>query len=105
MYPGFFCRLGYNIVCCEGEGKHAFWWAHATPKAAVWMDASDLVVCNKCTKYKENSGTDVRRALISLASAHFCHAEKDVRYFLMVLGALSWIKMLGRVSASERISG
>ena len=56
-------------------------------------------------KYKENSGPNVGRALISLASAHFCHAEKDVRYFLMVLGALSWIKMLRRVLGSECISG
>ena len=66
------------MVCCEDEGKHAFWWAHATRKAAAWMDASDLVDCSRCTKYKENSGPDVGRALISLASAHFCHAEKDL---------------------------
>ena len=85
------------MVCCDGEGKHAFWWAHATPKTAAWMDASELVDCSRCNKYKENSGPDVGRALRSLASAHFCHAEKDVKYFLTVLGALSWIKMLGRV--------
>jgi len=85
------------MVCCEDEGKHAFWWAHATPKAAAWMDASDLVDCSRCTNYKENSGPDVGRALISLASAHFWHAEKDFRYFLMILGALSSIKMLRRV--------
>ena len=87
------------MVCCDGEGKHAFWWAHTTPKVTALMDASDLVDCCRCNKYmyKENSGPDVGRALISLASAHFCHAEKDVKYFLMVLRALSWIKMLGRV--------
>lgn len=42
---------------------------------------------------------------MSLASAHFCHAEKDDAYFLTVLGALSWIMMLGIAWARVRISG
>lgn len=93
------------MVCCKGDGKQAFWWAQATPKAAAWMDASDVVVCNRCTRYSENSGPEVGRTLMSLASAHFLHAEKDETYFLIVFGALSWIMMLGIALARERISG
>ena len=53
------------------------------------MEANDSVVCNKCTKYKENSGPDVGRTWMPLGSAHFYHAEKAAEYFLTVLGALS----------------
>jgi len=84
------------MVCSEDEGKHIFWWALATPETAAWLDASVLVVCsNKCT----NSGPDVGRALMSLASSHFCHAEEDEKYLLMALGAVSW-ELLERESVS-----
>ena len=59
------------------------------PKAAARVEANEAVVCNKCTKYKENSRPDIGRTLMSLGSAHFRHAEKAAEYFLTVLGALS----------------
>jgi len=69
------------------------------------MGASEVVVCNRCTRYSENSGPEVGRTFMSLASAHFLHARNDETYFLIVLGALSWIMMLGITLARERISG
>ena len=59
-------RNCFTMVCCKGDGKQAFWWAHATPKATAWMDASDLVVCNRCTRKHANSRLDVRRTMMSV---------------------------------------
>lgn len=63
-------------------------------RAAAWMDASDVVVCNMCGRCSENSGPDVGRKLMPLAFPNFCLAEKDDTYFLMVPGALTCVMML-----------
>ena len=60
---------------------------------------------NRCTKYRANSGPDVGRTLMPLGSAHFCHAEKAVKYSLTVLGVLSWMMIPGIDLAKDHISG
>ena len=79
------------VVSPEGDERGMVSRLFDVPKQPqmLLLGWKPIVVCNKWTKYKENSGPDVGRTLMPLGSAHFCHAEKAAEYFLTVLGALS----------------